>query len=214
MRKLLSVLAGLALIAVFAEGLVVATLMAQGRLNNDVVHEIREILRNPQEAKELAAAAKPEAAAKPTVTLDEVLRERSLRVLQISEREREYQRLQGLALDSRAGVLKDLESLAKEKEQFAQNEKARQEREQSESIERVRAILAKSDIQSVADQLMKLPLDDNMVLLKGMPEKRVAELLQTLATGDPKQVKRGQEIIQSILSQKSNASADATTAQK
>ncbi len=212
MRKFFSVLAGLAVIVMFAEGLVVATLMAQGRLNNDVVNEIREILRNPQEAKELAAAAKPEVAAKPTVTLDEVLRERSLRVLQIGEREREYQRLQGLVTDSRGAVLKDLDLLTKEKEQFALSEKQRLEREQSESIERMRSILAKSDIQTVADQLLKLPIDENMLLLKGMPEKRVAELLQMMATGDPKQAKRGQEIIQAILNQKSNSSPDPSTA--
>jgi len=206
MRKFFTLLAGLALIAIFAEGLVVAALMAQGRLNNDVVNEIREILRNPQEAK--AAAIKPEVTAKPTVTLEDVLRERALRVLQIGEREREYQRLQGLVSDSRSAVLKDLDLLTKEKELFALAEQQRLEREQSESVERVRAILAKSDIQSVADQLMKLPLDENMLLLQGMPEKRVAELLQTLATGDAKQSKRGQEIIQSVLKMKTDAAAN------
>lgn len=206
MRKLFTVLAGLALIAIFAEGLVVATLMAQGRLNNDVVNEIREILRNPQDAKE--AAAKPEVTIKPTVTLDDVLRERALRVLQIGEREREYQRLQGLVSESRSAVLNDLDLLTKEKEQFALAEKQRLEREQSESVERVRAILAKSDIQSVADQLMKLPLDENMLLLQGMPEKRVAELLQMFATGDAKQSKRGQEIIQAILKMKTDTTAN------
>lgn len=214
MRKLLTAVSALALMVVFAEGLLLATLWAQGRLNRDIVNEIREILRNPNEVAVVAASTKTDGPQKPTVTLEEVLRDRSLRVLQISEREREYLRLQALVTDSRTAALKDRELVTRERDEFAKAEKARIEREQSESIERARAILAKSDIAAVADQLMKLPLDENLLLLKGMPEKRIADLLQTLSAGDAKSIKRGQELFQAISSNKPGTAPDSNTASR
>ncbi len=121
MGKLLTVVSALALMLVFAESLLLATLWAQGRLNRDIVNEIREILRHPNEVAVVAASAKTDGPQKPTVTLEEVLRDRSLRVLQISEREREYLRLQALVTDSRTAALKDRELVTRERDEFAKS---------------------------------------------------------------------------------------------
>lgn len=196
-RKLLSLLSGAALIALFAESLVIGVLYAKGRLNADTVHEIREILRDPST---VAAASKSDVKAEvPVVTVDDVVRARSLRILQIEQRERELQALKGLVSDSRASVLSDREAATKLVQDFEAQKKAAQETAQTAAIEQARNVLLKAETALIVEQLTKLPLDESISLVKGMPEKKIAELLQAFSAGDPKSSKRGQEIFQAIV---------------
>lgn len=195
--KLLALLSGAAVIALFAEGLVVGVLFAKGRLTPETVQEIRDILRDPS----VVVAEKDKADDKPhvpTATLDDVVKARALRILQIEQREREQQLLKGLVADSRTVVLKDREAATKLKKDYEDQKQVAADRDKSAAVEQARNVLLKTDTPTMLEHLMKLPLDDSLTLVKGMPEKKIAELLQAFSTGDPKAVKRGQEIFQAI----------------
>jgi hypothetical protein len=106
--------------------------------------------------------------------------------------------LKGLVADSRAVVLKDREAATKLKKDYEDQKQVATDREKSAAVEQARNVLLKTDTPTMLEHLMKLPLDDSLTLVKGMPEKKIAELLQAFSTGDPKAVKRGQEIFQAI----------------
>jgi hypothetical protein len=210
-RKLFGLLAGAALIFVFAEGLVVGVLWAKGRLTPDVVQEIRDILREPSLAT--PTLAKPEESKAPQVTtVDDVVRVRALRILQIEQRERDQQVLKGLVADSRNIVQRDREAITKQQDDYLAQKKADADRANSAAITQARSVLLKTDTTTMLDHLQKMPLDESIALVKGMPEKKIAEILQAFAAGDPKSAKRGQELFQAISQGNPNMAQPATAA--
>ena len=48
------------------------------------------------------------------------------------------------------------------------------------------------------ENLMQLDLEENIVLLKGMPEKQIAKILQEFLKGKDEQLERGWQIFEAI----------------
>ncbi|MDA0283390.1 MAG: hypothetical protein O3B86_08545, partial [Planctomycetota bacterium] len=66
------------------------------------------------------------------------------------------------------------------------------------SIGLTRAVLLASDSKTAVAQLMKLSLEESVILLTEMPEKMIAKLLEAFSAGDKLQIERGHEIFQAI----------------
>lgn len=209
--KIFALLSTIALATLFAEGLVVGVLFAKGRLTPETVQEIRDILRDPSTLA-VTTDKTQEKSTTAAVTADDVVKARALRILQIEQREREQQLLKGYVVDARSIVAKDREVATKLRKDYEDERRTVAEREKSAAVEQARNVLLKTDTPIMLEHLMKMPLDDSITLVKGMPEKKIAELLQAFSSGDQKAAKRGQEIFQSIAQGQANgpqAAADA-----
>lgn len=193
-KALFTFLGGAAILAILGEGLAAGLLWSQGRLNADSVREIRLILSDPSELVEDDASSDET----PPVSIDDVIKARAVRILHLEEREAEQQILATLVADSRFAILTEQDNLRAKQDQFQNEQEAIRERETSEAIEQSRAVLMKATSATAVEQLMELELDENVILIKGMPEKNIAALLEVFAGGDKDQIERGQQIFQAI----------------
>lgn len=193
-RTLLMALAGLSILTLLGEVLAGALLWSQGRLNADAVREIRAILHEAPVLDEEDAQSREEIA----VSTEDVIAARAMRVLQIEEREREQELLTALIADSRFNVIAEQTSLKAAKDEFARQQEALQKKRQSEAVELARAVLTRADGDMAVRQLMELTLDENLMIILGMPEKKIAELLAAFENGDTATRERGAEIFQAI----------------
>ncbi len=209
--KIFALLSTIALATLFAEGLVVGVLFAKGRLTPETVQEIRDILRDPSTLA-VTTDKTQEKSTTAAVTTDDVVKARALRILQIEQREREQQLLKGYVVDARSIVAKDREVATKLRKDYEDERRTVAEREKSAAVEQARNVLLKTDTPIMLEHLMKMPLDDSITLVKGMPEKKIAELLQAFSSGDQKAAKRGQEIFQSIAQGQASGSQAAADA--
>jgi hypothetical protein len=185
---------GLALLALLGEGLAAALLWSQGRLNADAIREIRMILRDPADDSDIVVDDQKE----PAVSTEDVIAARSMRILQIEEREREQELLTALIADSRYSVVAEQTSLKAARDKFAQEQEALKKKQESDAVEQARAVLMKADIDMAVTQLMGLTLEESLVIIQGMQEKKIAELLGAFAASDKEAQARGTELFQAI----------------
>ena len=193
-RTILIALSGLALLALLGEGLAAALLWSQGRLNADAIREIRMILRDPTDESDIENGEEKE----PAVSTEDVIAARSMRILQIEEREREQELLTSLIADSRYNVVAEQTSLKAARDKFAQEQDALKKKKESEAVEQVRAVLMKAEVEMAVKQLMGLSIDESLVIVQGMSEKKIAELLGAFEAGDKDAQQRGTELFQAI----------------
>lgn len=204
-RTILIALSGLAILALLGEGLAAALLWSQGRLNADAVREIRAILRDTSSLEDENDVGDKV----PAVSTEVVIAARAMRVLQIEEREREQELLTALIADSRFNVIAEQTSLKAAKDEFALQQEELQKKRESEALEQARAVLLKAETEMAVKQLMELSLDESLVIMQGMPEKNIAELLGAFDDGDKEAQARGMEIFQAISRGMQTAAADA-----
>ncbi|GEM_PF-1548601 len=206
-RIILMGLSGLAILILLGEGLAAALLWSQGRLNADAVREIRAILRESSSLEDDSELDNKV----PAVSTEDVIAARAMRVLQIEEREREQELLTALIADSRFNVIAEQTTLKAAKDEFARQQEELRKKRESEAVEQARAVITKAEIEMAVKQLMELPLDESLVIVQGMPEKKIAELLGAFDAGDKEAQARGTEIFQAISRGALSASADSGT---
>ena len=177
-----------------AQGLGVSILWYRGQLTAENVKEIRMILSGQDPASfDLA-----EESDKVQSSTDDIKRDRSIRLLELETRVVDVVTLSNM-LDGEADRLSDQQKeFEKQKKDFEQRLQQLQILNIDEAIERSRGILQASRTPNAVKNLMGLALKENITLLKGMPEKSIAKILQEFAKGAPKEVKRGQEIFETL----------------
>lgn len=193
-KVLLATASVLAIITVLAEGLAAGLLWSQGRLTADTVREIRTILRAPDEL----VTEEDDRNDAPRIALDDVIAARSRRIIDIEGREQEQAVLQALVDDARDSLLKEREVLRTERDTYEQAQKTQADAAQAQSVLQSRNVLLKLDPETAVQQLMQLSPEQNVVILEGMPEKNIAEMLEAFAAVGQEEAKRGQEIFQAI----------------
>ncbi len=206
-RIILITLSGLALLTLLGEGLAAALLWSQGRLNADAVREIRSILRDTSSLGDEENTG----GEAPSVSTEDVIAARAMRVLQIEEREREQELLTALIADSRFNVIAEQTTLKAARDEFNRQQEELRKKRESEAIEQARAVLLKSEIDTAVKQLMELSIDESLLIIQGMPEKKIAELLGAFEAGDKEAQARGTEIFQAISRGDLDVSADSGT---
>ncbi len=204
-RTILIALSGLAILTLLGEGLAATLLWSQGRLNADAVREIRAILRDTSSLEDENDLQNKT----PAVATEDVVAARAMRVLQIEEREREQELLTALIADSRFNVISEQTTLKAAKDEFARQQEELRKNRVSAAIEQARAVLLKAEIDMAVKQLMDLSVDESLLIIQGMPEKKIAELLGAFEAGDKEAQARGSELFQAISRGSLPVSADA-----
>ena len=211
-RSLVLVFSVFCIATLLSEGLALGYLWYGGHLNAEVVKDLRLVLTGQTEEVfkdvEIAAPVLPSS--------DDVTRARSMRILDLSAREEELSVLKAMITQKTAELLAQRTAFEKKKDEFNEQLKLVTEQMNAESAEQTRGILTAMSSAEAVENLMQLPLNQSVTLLKGMPEKTIAKILQEFAAdpADPARVQRGHEILEAISRGEPNSTVVRTAAEQ
>lgn len=195
MRTLVFLISVFCVATVLTEILGVAYLWFNGQLTPAALQEIRVALGGePVESADDEAEKK---AAKQSH--DDILRTRIERGWDLQRRLQEARILIGMTAEKATETKEDRDRLKQSQAAYKKTLAMQQELLASESTKRAQGILLKMDPADAVSNLMSLPLEENVILLKSMPAKSLATILQEFLRGnDPKKVEREEKIFQAI----------------
>ena len=167
---------------------------ATGLVDADTVRRMQAALSEPEEAlpddilvpEELAQVAK-----------EEVIETRAMRILDLTARERELNLLKGLLESKSASLVETKQELERAQSSFKETLDAAEAELLSDAAEQARGILKALPPAEAVAKLMTLETDEAVRLMKGLPEKTHAKILQEFKTVE--QTARGNEIFQAIV---------------
>src|SRR5258708_34754388 len=150
-------------------------LWRQGMISAHHLQEIKLVLTNraSSDGPESETEQKPQ-----YPSAQEVAQARAVKVLNLDKRESELTTLKGMA-DAKQKDLESLQKQIKSLRKALEDELARIEADiTSTGTEQARGVLLALPPKDAVQQLMQLSLDQDVVLMKGMPEKIIAKILK------------------------------------
>lgn len=198
MIRLLMVLIGVvSAVIVMAELLAVGLLWSRGSLDKHTMRDLRRALA-PAAAKATADAETPaESATTPAISAQEIRDARVKRVLDLDARENELQLLKRLTTDLANQLISERQAFDELKKSFRKELSEQAEKAASDATEQSRAILLASPPEEAVQRLMGLTLEEDVDLMRGLPEKSIARLLGAFQR-DVKAAERGQQIFEAL----------------
>ncbi|HUG92998.1 MAG TPA: hypothetical protein VML55_19315 [Planctomycetaceae bacterium] len=198
MKRAILILAGvLCVVVVLAEAAGLGLLWLQGRLNGDSIGEIAAILTG--RATDDAADAAGTEGVEPSN--GQVMQQRIARTFDLGVRETELALLKAMVTEKRDALLADMNLFENQKREFEQRLAAMYERLEGEASEQTRSVLAGLAPADSVAYLMELELDENVVLIKGMPPKAISNILKEFNQPEaPDEVRRRGALIFQALS--------------
>jgi hypothetical protein len=195
MRSMGMIIGACCVATVLSEAIGLGLLWSRGQLTASTVRDIRAVLSG----QDLAAAAVDEEMQRVDLSRDDVVRERSMRVLELNSLQNELTVLKGMVDSRKTSLLAEQKAFLKQKEDFEKTLAAIDAQRTSAAAEQARAVLLAMPPADAVTTLMRLNLEENVVLLKEMPEKKIAALLKSFAEGnDGPKVTRGQEVFEAL----------------
>ena len=194
MRTAVMIVAVVCVATVLSELLGLGFLWYRGQLTSASIAEMRLALAGDDES--LFDIDESEMQDQPST--EDLAEERVTRILELSTREEEIELLKRVVTDNREGLKADQKKFQDHKADFEKQLKQLQKTNASESMEQTRAILLALQPADAIDTLMGLTADENVMLLKGMPEKSIARILQQFLSGEENERARGQEVFKAI----------------
>lgn len=194
MRALVVIVCVFCVATLITEGLAAGLLWWRGQLTVDTVRDIRMLLSGQNTEIE----SESEEATRLQPALSDVVRERTLRILELDTRAGELALLNETVTARSQELLQRRIEIEKERREFEERLRQLQTEVASQAVEQGRAILMAARPDDAVNNLMPLELQENVILLRGMPEKSIAEILEEFANGTEDQRKRGQQIFEAI----------------
>ncbi|TWU12950.1 hypothetical protein CA54_17760 [Symmachiella macrocystis] len=165
---------------VITEAVGLGVLWSRGQLNQRTFREIEVILtgsdllgvdvqENEQETRQLS--------------LDEISDKRVTAILGIEKRENLAKQLLNDVMKFRDDVTAEQKALIKDRELFNAELQQVNERNTAEATELARGILLASSPKVAVDRLMELTVEEDVILLRGMPDENIAKILKEFKTG-------------------------------
>ena len=193
-RSLIVVICIFCVATIMSELVGLGFLWSRGQLTSETLAEIRVTLSG--QYQDYSEGGQDEEALYPSS--EDIVKQRSISVMDFNNREKELDSLKSLVDENADRFSKQQEEFARKKIEFNKKLKTLDDQIVSEGAEQARGVLVKLTPSDAVLYLMELDLQENIVLLKGMPEKKIAEYQEEFLKGDQKQVKRGHEIFEAI----------------
>ena len=202
LRSLIMTVGILSSVVLFAECAGLGWLWLCGSLTSQNLQEIRSVLAGDErtEADEEIAESKP-----PAMSEQDIQNRRILRVLDLESREKELDLMKVMTLNTENRLISDRTSFDNMREAFRSELEEMDARARSAAVEQTRSVLQallKNSPESAVERLMMLSLDEAVDLVRGMPEKSIAQLLQgfdaSTAEGAESQRVRGRQIFEAL----------------
>lgn len=194
-RSMVAILCVVCVATLLTEALGLGLLWYRGQLTPDMLREIRAVLAGQQLEPPLPEEKEDD---KPQPSTDEVMDARISRLFQITTREDELAMFKALLLQKTNALTAQQQQFEEQRRAFDERLKALDEAAVSEATERSRAVLLALPGPEAVSSLMALPLEEDVRLLSGMPEKSIAKILKEFLQGDENQKERGREIFEAI----------------
>jgi hypothetical protein len=176
-RTLWVVLSACCVAAVLSEALGLGFLWSQGLLSARRLREMRDVF-GPQEKEAVAFDGEPQPA---LPSSQDVLRERSLRVLSLGSLETEVGLLKSMIENERNGLIAQRADFQKEKAAFNAQIQQLSEKNVVEAREQSRSVLLALPPADAVERLMQLTVEEDVLLMREMPEVKIALLLKEFA---------------------------------
>lgn len=172
-----------------------AWMWQQGMLTADNIRETRRLFSGEEAAEKKAEEAEVETT--PLASLAEVTEARAIKILDLDKRESELTVLKTMASDKANDI--DVEQVAfrVQKKEFEERLAQLKAAETSLATEQARGVLLAMQPKDAVEKLMQLTIEDDVLLLKGMPEKTIAKILKEFSVS-PDQIERGRKIFEAI----------------
>jgi hypothetical protein len=179
MMRTLWIIVSVSCVTVFlSEAAGLGLLWSQGLLNTRRLREVRDVF-GPQEKETATFDTEPQPA---LPSSGDVLRERSLRVLSLSSLETEVGLLKSMIENERNGLTGQRGDFQKEKASFNTQLQQLSEKNIVEAREQSRSVLLALPPADAVDRLMQLTVNEDVLLMREMPEAKIALLLKEFAT--------------------------------
>jgi len=199
MRIIVGVVSVFCVATVVTEILGAAYLWTSGRLTPQTVNDIRASLAGEQ--RPVSVSESDDEHQQRSLSHDDIVRKRVERVWDLHRRQQELAVIKATVKKQADELTNRREEFDRQKTVFLDELKAQTDRLQSDATEQARGILAKLPPAEAVDNLMALDLSRDVILLKGMPDRTVATLLEQFQrSNDPNVVERGRKIFEAISS--------------
>ena len=183
------------ILTLVAEVSAVGLLWSRGYLNNQKLREIRLTLSGQSLTEEAPAAET--VLERPAVSELEVQEARIQRILELESRENELSILKRMTTETANRLISDRQSFDQLRVDFRAELDRLQQETVSAATEQTRAVLMSSPPEAAVTRLSGLTTTEGVTLLRGLPEKTIARILQAFQA-DPKTAPRGQELFEAI----------------
>lgn len=166
-----------------------------GTLNAETLWQLQAVF---EKAEPTSDSQQPMTNPEPEFSVEELMQERVMRIFDLEDREHELERLSQLLIARREAVLIEQQNLVSRKDKITTELKNLKEREESEATILAQGVLMSVPPSDAARDLMQLPLEQNVLILKGMPVKTIGKILKEFHQGDDQLRKRGVEIFEAL----------------
>lgn len=194
MRTTVIVCSVVCVATVLSELLGIGFLWYRGQLTTDAVDDIRLILAGQNQD----SMAVDDEAQRDRPSSEDYIRERTMRILELNTRQEELDLLKRMVSDKRKQLIDEKSKFDEKRKEFQTALLQLQSEGTATASEQTRGILLSLQPADAMAHLMALPAADNVMLLKGMPEKSIAKILKEFLSGDKDQRERGEEVFQAI----------------
>ena len=191
MKAIGTIFGALCVATVLTQLMAVGYLAMTGRLTNRTMTDVRNAL-NGNVVEPTDSQATTDKGNKPSI--DDVVEKRIGRVWDLDRRQKELSILKGIITRRKEDVTSRQEKFSKSREKLLKDLAEKEKTLQAASTKKARTILAEMEPADAAKHLMKMPLDQSVLLLKGMQERNVAEYLREFSN-----TKEGEEQAKQIL---------------
>lgn len=195
MRTVMALVGLVSFATLLAEGVAVGVLAVRGQLSSEAVSTIGAVLsgRTPQ-----AAAA--EAPAPPPVmpSAEEIEAARTLKTLELNARADELRLLKDMLTAEAEQLKRDRTAYEQARAEFEKRLAELGARNVDEATERTRAVVKAMPPEEAVAYLLPLPELDVVRVLKGLPERTTAKILQQFAAGTDEERQRGHAVFTAI----------------
>ncbi|MCA9093296.1 MAG: hypothetical protein KDA68_07405 [Planctomycetaceae bacterium] len=187
-----TILISLCIATVLSEVVGIALLWQRGQLTSQTLQDIRLVLRGEKNADE----KEPEDADAPQISLEDELVARAKVASDFENRHRTLNNFEKMIWEKADQTTVVKQSVEAIRTQFLTELEELRKKNFDEATEQGRGILMALPPEEAARKLMQLTLEEDLILLKGISEKKIADILQEMV--DPEAAKRGQEIFQKL----------------
>ncbi len=196
MRSLVFIICIVCVATVLSELIGVGFLWFRGQLTADTIADMRAVIAGTSGQADSSENDDPD---KTAPSLNNVIEKRSLRVWDLDRRQKNTAVILSMVNTRATRLTKTEKDFEAQRKAFLAQLQKLVDASNSTSTEQAQGILQKLTPADAVPYLMTGTVEQNVTLLKGLPEKTIAALLQEFsAGGDNARLERGQKIFEAI----------------
>lgn len=195
MRSAVVVLCVVCVGTLLSEAFGLAFLWYRGQLTAETLQDIRGILAG-QDQDDIGMDEENKTVAPSS---EDIARKRITRILELTARDSEQTAMKTMIDEKTSELVATQKAFEERSKKFYEDLEMLDAQNTDEAVEQAREILAKSPAVEAVKELMVLTSEESIIIVRGMPAKTIAKILQSFDSADQEQEKRASEIFRAIM---------------